>query len=176
LVSQFYHFSTFFYIFLKLGRKEKEKRCNSARPNLVQTAQQHRKRAPAPARDGIIALGSSRFYLTVNRFNHYSNGSLTLYTEPPGFLILCTPKSTTTAARGALRRAPYRPIEAMTGAPERPTPNWSYPRPFPLLNCIRDQLQGSGHGGREHYGLAIAFPVIPGDPVQLGGSVSITDA
>jgi hypothetical protein len=106
LVSQIYHFSTFFYIFLKLGRKEKEKRCNSAGPNLVQTAQQHRKRAPVPARNGRIASGSSRFYLTVNGFNHYSNGSLTLYTEPPGFLILCTPKSTTTAARGALRRAP----------------------------------------------------------------------
>ena len=35
------------------------------------------------ARDGRIAPGSSRLYLTVNGFNHYSNGSLTLYTEPP---------------------------------------------------------------------------------------------
>jgi hypothetical protein len=70
----------------------------------------------------------------------------------------------------------YRPIEAMTSAPERQTPNWIYPKPFPQLNCIQDQLWSSGHGGREHRGLAIAFPVIPGGPVQLGGSVSITDA
>jgi hypothetical protein len=66
----------------------------SAGPNLIQMARQHRKRALAPARDGRIAQGPSRFYLTVNGFNHYSNGSLTLYTEP------CTSGASKSVANG----------------------------------------------------------------------------
>jgi hypothetical protein len=109
LVSQFCHFSTFFYRFLKLAKNRKRKTMNSLGPKSVQvgpTTAETRPRARARARCGVFATGPSRFYLTVNGFNHYSYGSLTLYTEPPGFLILCTPKSTTTVARGALRRAP----------------------------------------------------------------------
>jgi hypothetical protein len=49
LVSQFYHFSTIFYNCFGSGIKRKGKPVNSTRPKAAHTAQQHRKRAPAPA-------------------------------------------------------------------------------------------------------------------------------
>ena len=68
-----------------------------------------------------------------------------------------------------------RPDGAMTGAPERRTPNPSYPEQFPQVNCTNRELLWSGHGERADEPKIHAFPTVSGPLVQLGGSASIVD-
>jgi hypothetical protein len=68
----------------------------------------------------------------------------------------------------------YRPNRAMTGAPERWTPNKTYPEHFPQPNFIYGPMVCSGHGDREHNGYTVVFPATRGYSVQLSGSMDIT--
>jgi hypothetical protein len=103
LVSQFYHFSTFFYRFLKSFGKRKGKGWNSDGPVSAQRPSPERKGARAHPRPGCFAQRPSRLCLTANEPFHYFEESLTLRKKPLRFLSLRTARSPTTAAH---REAP----------------------------------------------------------------------
>jgi hypothetical protein len=69
-----------------------------------------------------------------------------------------------------------RPEGAKTGGPEWRTPNWISPEQFPSNNFTNGALKHPGHGDRAGDPKNNVFPAIGGDLIQLGGSVSITDA
>jgi hypothetical protein len=73
---------------------------NSTGPKAAHTAQQHKKRAPAPARSGNFAQGSLGFWLMEVGFGYYAYESLTVCTKAPKLLFLRRPRSTTVFSRG----------------------------------------------------------------------------
>jgi hypothetical protein len=78
LVSQFYHFSTFFIIVSALEIKEKGKERNRPGPNPAQAAQLNEESARVRPRPGSFAERASGFWLTENEFFYYLFKSLTL--------------------------------------------------------------------------------------------------
>jgi hypothetical protein len=68
-----------------------------------------------------------------------------------------------------------RPSGAMTGAPERLSPNWTYPDPFPQPNFTNDPMVCTGHDDHGCCGWMNAFPATRGLLIQLDGLASITD-
>jgi hypothetical protein len=106
LVSQFYHFSTFFYLFLKLDRKRKEKRCNIAGPNLVQAAQQWAEARPRPRARGNFALRPSGFWVSGNKFLYCFYVSLTVYRNTLQLLFLYATRPRRRSRAERLRRGP----------------------------------------------------------------------
>jgi hypothetical protein len=98
LVSQFYHFSTFFYIFLKSSWKRKRKIFNSIGPQSNPAARQHREtgeRPRAPARVLAVLQKSPRWSKECAKNPRpLFNVSLTAYTRVPGipFLLQMSPR------------------------------------------------------------------------------------
>jgi hypothetical protein len=77
LVSQFYHFSTFFYNYFSSGNKRKGKPVNSTRPEVAHTAQSSEKTGRARARAGIYAEKTSGSRLSGDKFLYCFAVSLT---------------------------------------------------------------------------------------------------
>jgi hypothetical protein len=76
--------------------------------------------------------------------------------------------------RAQLRRA--KPAgEAKTGAPERLSPNWTNPDPFPQPNFTNDPMVCTGHDDQGCCGWRSAFPTIGGIYIQIDGLASITE-
>jgi hypothetical protein len=78
---------------------------NSIGLKLARTAQLHRKRAPAPARDGSFAQGSSEFWVTGNKFLYCFYVSLTVYGNTLQLLFLYATRPRWRSRAAELRRA-----------------------------------------------------------------------
>jgi hypothetical protein len=67
------------------------------------------------------------------------------------------------------------PEGVRTGAPKWRTPNLTYPKHFPQVNCIVGELSSSVRVNRMGGGQMSVFPVTIGFLAQLRGSASIME-
>jgi hypothetical protein len=167
----------FFYIFLhilKLCWKKKKKKIKGNWAGFSPAAQDQggkRPRAAAPWRlctgDLGVLVNLKQVYLLC--FSVTDN----LQKRPPVSVSSQGEVPDDGSARRSTGEPLHRPTGAVTGAPERWTPNRGLPEHFPSLNCANGELPSSVRVNRMGGGQLIVFPKIGGGIIQLGGPVSL---